>query len=110
MKENDIQRCKGAQARERGQPLLAGPDQRGFGCCRFSGERPFSRIADRNARYGLYLTAQAVTREPTFSPEMTRRILPGWLRLKMIIGKLLSLQRLTAVVSITFKPNRRISI
>ena len=53
---------------------------------------------------------QAVTNEPTFSPEMTRRILPDWFRLKMIIGRLLSLHRLTAVVSITFNPKRRISM
>jgi len=53
---------------------------------------------------------QAVTSEPTFSPKTTRRIFPGSFILKMIMGRLLSLQRLTAVVSITFNPNRRISM
>lgn len=52
----------------------------------------------------------AVTNDPTFSPITTRRIFPGWFMLKMTMGRLLSLQRLTAVRSITFNPCRRISI
>jgi hypothetical protein len=56
------------------------------------------------------LGSQAVTREPTFSPLTTRRMFPGRFMLKMIMGKLLSLHRLTAVLSITFRPSRRISI
>ncbi len=56
------------------------------------------------------LGGQAVTREPTFSPLTTRRMFPGRFMLKMIMGKLLSLHRLTAVLSITFRPSRRISI
>jgi hypothetical protein len=51
-----------------------------------------------------------VTSEPTFSPSATRRIFPGWFILKMIIGRLLSLHRLTAVRSITFNPCFRISM
>ncbi len=53
---------------------------------------------------------QAVTSDPTFSPSITRRMLPGWFMLKMIIGRLLSLHRLTAVRSITFSPCFRISM
>ena len=56
------------------------------------------------------LGGQAVTREPTFSPLTTRRMFPGRFMLKMIMGKLLSLHRLTAVLSITFRPSRRISM
>ena len=62
-------------------------------------------------RVDVPMTAiQAVTSEPTFSPEMTRRIFPGWFMLKITIGRLLSLHRLTAVASITFSPSRRISM
>src|ERR1700733_15254027 len=56
------------------------------------------------------LGSQAVTREPTFSPLTTRKMFPGRFMLKMIMGKLLSLHRLTAVLSITLRPSRRISI
>ncbi len=52
----------------------------------------------------------AVTSDPTFSPSTTRRIFPGWFMLKMIIGRLLSLHKLTAVRSITFRPSCRISM
>ncbi len=52
----------------------------------------------------------AVTSDPTFSPSTTRRMFPGWFMLKMIMGRLLSLHRLTAVRSITFSPWRRISM
>ncbi len=46
----------------------------------------------------------AVTREPTRSPETTRRMLPGVFMLKMIMGIALSLQSETAVMSMTLRP------
>ena len=107
MKEDDVHRRKRAQPRQRREPLLL--------CLhRHRPVRP-ARLAclgggPAQSGYDLNLCAQAVTRLPTFSPDITRRILPGWFRLKMIIGRLLSLHRLTAVVSITFNPSRRISI
>src|SRR5438270_3859208 len=47
----------------------------------------------------------ALTVDPIFSPSSTRRILPCWFRLKTMMGRLLSLHRLMAVESITFRPN-----
>lgn len=108
MEEDNVQRGKRTESAERGQALLAA----GFRGRLARGWGESSDFAGEGCRRGddLELSAQAVTRLPTFSPEITRRILPGWLRLKMIIGRLLSLQRLTAVVSITFNPSRRISM
>ena len=108
MEENDVQSRKRAQSRQRRKTLLLRLDQDRLACRSFSRRSGFPRI--RRPGYDVYLCAQAVTSEPTFSPETTRRILPGWFRLKMIIGRLLSLHKLTAVVSITFNPSRRISM
>jgi hypothetical protein len=52
----------------------------------------------------------ALTIDPIFSPVMTRRIFPCSFRLKIMIGRLLSLQRLMAVESITFNPCFKTSI
>src|SRR5579863_7286655 len=57
-----------------------------------------------------YSAVYAVTSDPTFSPSTTRLIFPGWFMLKIISGRSLSLQRLTAVRSITFRPWRKISM
>ncbi len=53
---------------------------------------------------------QAVTSEPIFSPETTRTILPCSRMLKTIMGMLLSLQSETAVVSMTPRLRRRMSL
>lgn len=66
---------------------------------------PTHCVVDRDEQPGFY----ADTREPTFSPVMTRRIFPCLLRLKITIGRLLSRHRLMAVESITFRPRFRIS-
>ena len=58
----------------------------------------------------VFRRAQLVTSEPIRSPSITRRMFPVWFMLKMIMGMLLSLQRLTAVISITFNPSRMISM
>ena len=52
----------------------------------------------------------AVTREPSFSPSMTRTMLPCSRMQKTIIGRLLSLQSETAVVSMTCRPSLRMSM
>ena len=46
----------------------------------------------------------ALTSDPIFSPVTTLRIFPLWLRLKIMIGRLLSLQSEMAVESITLRP------
>lgn len=48
--------------------------------------------------------SQALTSEPIFSPVTTLAMLPRSFRLKMIMGRLLSLQSEMAVESITFSP------
>jgi len=54
---------------------------------------------------GWELTAlYALTSEPIFSPLSTLRIFPCRFRLKMMMGRLLSLQSEIAVESITFNP------
>src|SRR6266567_3604883 len=53
---------------------------------------------------------QAVTSEPSFSPLTTLTIFPCSRMLKTIIGMLLSLHRDTAVVSMTPRPSRMMSL
>jgi hypothetical protein len=67
-------------------------------------------LRKRGNRSSLWAEVYAVTREPSFSPSMTRRMLPRSRMEKMIIGRLLSLQRETAVVSITLRPSLRMSM
>jgi hypothetical protein len=52
----------------------------------------------------------ALTSEPIFSPVTTLRIFPRWFRLKMMMGRLLSLHREMAVESITLRPFFNMSI
>ncbi len=73
MEEDDIQGRKGAQPRQSRQFLLA-PSCRSYCLCL---ARRTRIVAASRRRNDLKLCAQAVTSEPTFSPEMTRRILPG---------------------------------
>src|SRR6201999_1606616 len=99
VKEDDVQRGEGAQPGQCRQLWLF----LGAGTRRRHARRGFKRggCLFYPARYDLSIGTQAVTSEPTFSPQITLRILPGWFILKMIMGRLLSLHRLTAVVSIT---------
>jgi hypothetical protein len=125
MEENQVGGGKGAQAGERRQPGFARRAGSQFGSQ--IGSQFGSQIGSQfGSQCGLRLRGwifgpvtrgsrrdalgQAVTSEPTFSPWITRRMLPGWFMLKMIMGRLLSLHMLTAVASITFNPSFRISM
>ncbi len=114
MKENDVDGRKAAQTCQCIQPSwLAGFHELldVSGLCE---PQAIERQAPSSGRHELRAESlkllYAVTSDPTFSPITTRRIFPGRFMLKMIIGRLLSLHRLTAVRSITFRPWRRISM
>ena len=111
VKKNDIGRGKSAQTGQGGQSVAAGSGGgRGRRRIVAGGQQGGLLLPDRVAGCPWNRLGQPVTSEPIFSPAMTRRMLPGPFMLKMIIGMLLSLHRLTAVISITFKPNRIISV
>ena len=66
------------------------------------------RMADKykrsaNFRYKYSADNQPVTRVPTLSPVTTFFRLPGLFILKTIIGRLFSMHRVKAVMSITFR-------
>src|SRR5215471_5469105 len=59
---------------------------------------------------GCEMVIYAETSDPIFSPVKTLRMFPRWFRLKMMMGRLLSLQSEMAVESITFRPRFNTSI
>jgi len=61
-------------------------------------------VADFPAKLFEVSFGYALTRDPIFSPVNTFLIFPRWLRLKMMMGRLLSFQSEMAVESITFRP------
>ena len=120
MKKNDVDGREAAQARQCIQPCWLASLHWTVRRLRLAfaslqhvlphGSLLFQHHLDADTLYGSESCIYAVTSDPTFSPSTTRRMFPGWFMLKMIIGRLLSLHRLTAVRSITFSPWRRISM
>ncbi len=106
MEEDDVAGSKGAKPGQRGQPVLP------WLACRLSTRRNARRrgVVALGQNWWMTRLVQLVTSDPIRSPSITRRMFPGWFMLKMIMGILLSLQRLTAVMSITFNPSRIISM